>query len=376
VPGATGFRRSGRGPAWTREGVRERLHRVRLDATFALQSGLAAGAAWFVAREFVGHDQPFFAPIAAVIVLSASSGLRWRRTLELVGGVALGIALADALIVLAGVGTVQIVVVVTIAILITVFFGGGNLAVAQAASSAVLVVALTPREGDLNLDRLVDALVGGTVGLAVMALVLPQNPLTRVQRAAGAALNQLAESLALTARGLRERDAGAPRRALADLRATEGQYLDLADVLTIGQESATLSPLRWRMRPALARYRRARVHLERASRNVRVLARRSAAVVLQGEPVPDELPQALDTLAGAVRALRDELAAQREPTKAREQALVAVRTAGEAYRAGVGFSGSAVVAQLRGAVVDLLRATGVTEERADRLVDAASRDEP
>jgi len=374
VRGANAFRRPGRGPTWTRQGVRERLRRVRLDATFAVQSGLAAGAAWYVAREFVGHEQPFFAPIAAVIVLSASSGLRWRRTLELVGGVALGIALADALIVLAGVGTVQIVVVVTIAILITIFVGGGNLAIAQAASSAVLVVALAPREGDLNLDRLIDALVGGGVGLAVMALVLPQNPLTRVERTARAALNQLAESLTLTARGLRERDAEPPRRALADLRATEGQYLDLADVLTIGQESATLAPLRWGTRPALARYRRARVHLERASRNVRVLARRSAAVVLKGEPVPEELPQALDTLAGAVRALRDELAAQREPTQAREQALVAVRAAGEAYRAGLGFSGNAVVAQLRGAAVDLLRATGVSEERADRLVDSAGRD--
>lgn len=375
MPGATAFRRDGRGLTWTRQGVRERLRRVRLDATFAVQSGVAAGAAWLVAREAVGHDQPFFAPIAAVIVLSASSGMRWRRTLELVGGVALGIALADALIVLVGVGTLQIAVVVTIAILITVFVGGGNLAVAQAASSAVLVVALTPREGDLNLDRLVDALVGGGVGLVVMALVLPHNPLTRVQRTAGAALNQLAESLLLTARGLREQDASLPRRALADLRATEGQYLHLADVLTIGQESATLAPLRWGTRPALARYRRARVHIERASRNVRVLARRSAAVVLQGEPVPDALPQALDTLAGAVRVLRDELAAQQEPTRAREQALAAVRAAGEAYRAGLGFSGSAVVAQLRGAVVDLLRATGVTEERADRLVDAAGRDD-
>ena len=356
--------------------MRERLRRVRLDATFALQSGLAAGAAWFVAREAVGHPQPFFAPIAAVIVLSASSGMRWRRTLELVGGVALGIALADGLIVLVGVGTVQIVVVVTIAILITVFVGGGNLAVAQAASSAVLVVSLTPREGDLNLDRLVDALVGGGVGLAVMALVLPHNPLTRVERTAGVALTQLAESVALTARGLRERDAGLARRALADLRATEGQYLDFADVLTIGQESATLAPLRWRLRPALARYRRARVHLERASRNVRVLARRSASVVVQNEPVPDELPGALDALAEAVRALRDELAAQHEPTQARERALAAVRAAGAAYRAGLGFSGSAVVAQLRGAVVDLLRATGVAEERADRLVDSASRDGP
>jgi uncharacterized membrane protein YgaE (UPF0421/DUF939 family) len=354
--------------------LKTRLHRVRLDASFALQSGFAAGAAWLVARDLVGHDQPFFAPIAAIIVLSTSAGMRWQRALELVGGVALGIALADLLIVLAGVGAAQIVGVVTLAILITVFVGGGSLAVAQAASSAVLVVALAPSEGDLNLDRFVDALVGGTVGLIVMSLLLPQNPLTRVRRAAGGTMTQLADATAMAARALREGDAGFARRALADLRATERQHTDLADSLEIGRESATLAPLRWRKRPALQRYLRAAVHIERATRNVRVLARRSAAVVTDGEPVPETLPDALELLAEAVRTLRQELAAEREPTRARERMLDSVRAAGSAYRAGLGFSGSVVVAQLRGAVVDLLRATGIREERADRLVDAASRE--
>lgn len=355
-------------------GLRNRLRRVRLDATFAVQSGLAAGAAWLVAREVVGHDQPFFAPIAAVIVLSASAGLRWQRTLELVGGVALGIAVADLLIVLVGVGVVQIISVVTIAILIAVFLGGGNLAVAQAASSAVLVVALTPREGSLNLDRFVDALVGGGVGLAVMALVLPLNPLTRVRRSADGALTQLGDAVTMTAQALRAGDPEVSRRALSDLRASEGQHTDLADSLVIGRESATLSPLRWRSRPALARYMRAAVHIERATRNVRVLARRGASVIADREPVPKALPEALDRLAEAARVLGAELAADHEPTQTRDRALDAVRGATVAYRAGLGFSGSVVVAQLRAAVVDLLRATGVTEEQADRLVDEASRD--
>jgi uncharacterized membrane protein YgaE (UPF0421/DUF939 family) len=346
---------------------------VRLDTPFAVQSGLAAGVAWFVAQDVVGHDQPFFAPIAAVIVLSASAGLRWQRALELVGGVALGIAVGDGLIVLVGVGIVQIVAVVTIAMLFTVFLGGGSLAVAQAASSAVLVVTLAPAEGDLNLDRFVDALVGGAVGLLVMSLVLPYNPLTRVRQAAGATLTQLADALALTATALREGDAVRARRALTDLRAGEGRQHDLEDSLTIGQETATLSPLQWRRRPVLARYLGASVHVERATRNVRVLARRGAAAVLAEEPVPAQLPEALDALALAVRTLRNELAAGREPEAARERALEATRIADAAYAAGLGFSGSVVVAQIRGAVVDLLRATGLPEDQADHLVeDAAS----
>ncbi len=352
--------------------MRERVRRVQLDAPFAVQSGLAAGAAWFVAQGVVGHERPFFAPIAAVIVLSSSGGLRWRRALELVAGVALGIAIADVLIFLVGVGVVQIVIVVTLAILIAVFVGGGSLAVAQAASSAMLVVTLAPREGDLNLDRFVDAIVGGIVGLLVMSLVFPHNPLTRVRRAAGAALTQLAEAVALTADALRSGDPALARQALNDLRAGESWHTDLADSLTIGREAAVLAPLQWRRRPALRRYLTAAVHIERATRNVRVLARRSAAVVAHAEPVPQALTAALDALALAVRTIRDELAAGREPVAAQEPAVDAVRAAGEAYQAGVGFSGGVVVAQVRSAVVDLLRATGLTEGRADRLVEAVA----
>jgi uncharacterized membrane protein YccC len=244
--------------------------------------------------------------------------------------------------------------------------------VAQAASSAVLVVTLAPGEGDLNLDRFVDAIVGGVVGLLVMSLVFPHNPLTRVRRAAGAALTQLAEAAALTADALRTGDHSLARRALSDLRAGESRHIDLADSLTIGREAAVLAPLQWRRRPALRRYLTAAVHIERATRNLRVLARRSAAVLENAEPVPQRLPAALDALADAVRVMRDELAAGREPAAAREPAVDAVRAAGDAYESGVGFSGSVVVAQVRSAVVDLLRATGLSEGRADRLVEAAA----
>jgi uncharacterized membrane protein YgaE (UPF0421/DUF939 family) len=343
---------------------------MRNNATFALQSGLAAGVAWLVAHDLVGHSQPFFAPIAAVIVLSASAGLRWRRALELIGGVALGIALGDGLIVVLGVGVLQIIAVVTLAILIVVFLGGSNLAVGQAASSAVLVVALAPRHGQLNLDRFTDAIVGGLVGLLVMSIVLPQNPLSRARRAAGGALDQLAEAISLTAEALRSRDPRRARRALTDLRAGEPRHQNFVDTLTLGREAALLSPLHWRQRPALDRYFNTAVHVERATRNARVMARRSASVVASAEPVPTQLPESLDALALAVRTLRDELAAQREPRSTRKRAAQAARIAGEAYVAGVGFSGGVVVAQVRGTVVDLLRATGLSEDRADRLVDS------
>jgi len=80
--------------ARSRAGVRGGLHRVRGGVALALQAGLAAGLAWFVAHDLIGRPVPFFAPIAAVITLASSVGQRLRRTTELVIGVAIGSASA------------------------------------------------------------------------------------------------------------------------------------------------------------------------------------------------------------------------------------------------------------------------------------------
>jgi uncharacterized membrane protein YgaE (UPF0421/DUF939 family) len=339
----------------------------------AVQSGVAAGLAWWIAKDLLHHPRPFFAPVAAVIVLSASVGQRWRRAAELVVGVALGIGVADLLILLIGVGVIQIAVMVGLAIAVAIFVGGGTVAVSQAAASAVLVSTLTPMYGIQHFDRFVDALIGGTVGIIVMALLLPFNPLTRVQRAAGHALDLLADALRTTAQALRDGNPEQARQALATMRATEPDHAALHESLVMGRETAYLAPIRWRTRGALTRYVDAAVHVERATRNARVLAWRVGSMLRDGEPVPADLAPALETLAEAVRTLREELARSEEPVRARAPALDAVRAAGAAYHAGVGFSGSVVVAQVRTVVVDLLRATGLSESRADRLVRRAAR---
>jgi len=88
--------------------VVDRLRRLRGSALLAAQAGVAAGLAWVVAHDLVGHPRPFFAPIAAVIVLNVSVGQRLRRAVELVLGVAVGILVGDLLIYFIGSGAWQI----------------------------------------------------------------------------------------------------------------------------------------------------------------------------------------------------------------------------------------------------------------------------
>lgn len=357
----------------TRTSLRDRARRVRANALLAAQSGVAAGLAWYVAHDLIGHRAPFFAPIAAVITLAVSVGQRLRRTVELVLGVAIGIGIGDALIWFIGTGPVQVGLVVVLAIVTAIFFGSGSALITQAASSAVLVATLTPPSQGVSFGRFVDALVGGLIGLGVMALLLPLNPLTVVSRAARPALDVLGQGLTETAAALAARDRARAERVLARMRAAEGDLRRLHDAMDAGSETATLAPVRWRTRGALGQYVDAAEFVARALRNSRVLVRRAIAMIGDDEPVPEDLVAAVRSLGQAVSWLERELADAVEPVATRERALRAASEAGLGYAAGVGFSGSVVVAQVRSAAIDLVRASGIGAEEAQRLVRRAVR---
>jgi uncharacterized membrane protein YgaE (UPF0421/DUF939 family) len=353
---------------------RARLRRVRVDWLLAAQSGLAAGLSWWVATDLITDGQPFFAPVAAVVVLSASVGQRLRRAVEMVLGVALGIAVGDALVYLIGVGPAQIGAVVALAIVTVIFLGGGNVAVGQAASSAVLVATIAPPENGIYYTRFFDALIGGVLGIAVMALLLPFNPLTVARRAAKPALDALESALGSTAEALQTKDRARAVESLHGLRGNESQLGELTNSLSIGREAARMAPLHWRTRPALEQYMTAAHHISRARRHIRVLVARAVPLLDDGEVVPGALPESLGLLAGAVARLRRDLA-DAHMDGSESEPLEAVRASAHAYADGVGFSGSVIIAQVQSAATELLRAAGVEHVEADRLVRRAAEAE-
>ena len=91
-----------------RTSLRERLGRVRDKLWQIGQCAVAAGVAWFVAADLLGHPTPFFAPIAAVVSLGTSYGQRLRRVAEVTAGVALGVFAGDLLTHLLGSGGWQL----------------------------------------------------------------------------------------------------------------------------------------------------------------------------------------------------------------------------------------------------------------------------
>ena len=193
--------------------LRLRVHELRAAGIPVLQAAAAAGIAWAIAHDVLDHARPFFAPIAATIVLGLAPGRRSRRAVEMVIGVALGIAVGDLLIAAIGSGAAQIALVVLLAMTAAILLGGGPLVVSQAATSAVLVAALPSSHAVPT--RFVDALVGGLVGLAVLVAV-PRNPLTvvrRITRPLFAELRSVLEGIAVAL------DRRRPRRRRAAARA-------------------------------------------------------------------------------------------------------------------------------------------------------------
>jgi uncharacterized membrane protein YgaE (UPF0421/DUF939 family) len=355
----------------SRTGIGAGWSRVRASFPLALQAGLAAGIAWFVAHDVIGRPSPFFAPIAAVITLASSVGQRARRTVELVIGVAIGIGIGDGIILLIGTGPWQVGLVVVLAIGTAAAVGGGTPLVVQSASSAVLVATLTTPSGEVPYTRFFDALVGGAVGLIVMTILLPLNPLTVIRRAGDPALQALADGLHAIAEGLRSRDAGAVSGALDQLRTAETNFAGFDQAAIAASENVAFAPARWRTRGALSQYVEGADHVTYALRNVRVLARRVMTALNDGEPIPECLPSSVGLLGDAVDLLRQEWAKGAEPVATRERALRAAAESGRAYDDGVGFSGGVVVAQVRTTVSDLLRATGIEYAEAPRLVRRA-----
>jgi uncharacterized membrane protein YgaE (UPF0421/DUF939 family) len=104
-----------------RRGFLAGIERLRINGWPVVQTAVAASVAYFLAVVLFGHERPFFAPIAAVICLGVTLGERWRRAVELVFGVAIGLVLADLLVLVIGTGAARIGAVVLLAMAAAVF---------------------------------------------------------------------------------------------------------------------------------------------------------------------------------------------------------------------------------------------------------------
>ena len=354
----------------SRAGLRTRRERIVAGARPILHSAIAASLAWLVATELVGHEQPFFAPISAVITLGLTVGQRRRRAVELAIGVAVGIAIADALVAAIGTGTWQIGIVVALAMVAAALVGGGSLLASQAGASAGLVATLQPPEGDFDFGRALDALVGSGTALLVSSLVLPVHPMRLVSESAQPVLDRLVAALGQVATALTTRQPEAADAALLAVARVDGAHEHLLETLEAAGEAARLSPQRRGSLGGVDRFAVAAGELGRAIENVRALARGAVRATNIDDAIPGEAVQAVQELARCAEELKAYLEGG-DPEPAREAAIRAAALANAVLEATANLSAVHIVGQIRLTAVDLLRSTGMERSESQEAVRGA-----
>ena len=342
--------------ARSRMSLGDRVSRLRNKGFQVLQCAIAAGVAWWLAQEILGHETPFFAPIAAVVSLGTSYGQRLRRVGEVAIGVGAGVLVGDLLVVQIGTGWWQLTLIVALAMSAALLLDGGQLLVTQAAVQCIVVSTLLP-DPSAGLTRWTDALVGGAVAL-VAATVVPAAPLRRPREQAARVIAKVSELLRAASEVMLSGEVEPALDLLADARATNYLIRELQDAADEGLSVVASSPFRIRHKHGMRLMAELVDPLDRSLRSTRVLVRRTAVAAYHRRPVPLSYSVLCLQLADAADAVAAELSQNRMAVAARPQ-LLAVGDASSLVERTVELSTEVVLAQIRSVVVDLLLLTGL-----------------
>ena len=334
-----------------------RIERWRQRAFMIVQCSVTAGLAWFIAVLLLGHEVPYFAAAAAILVLGVAYGQRLRRGVDVAIGVTLGVALGDLWFVLFGAGVWQVVLICAIAMSLATLVGASPLMTTQAGaqSIAVLVMAPSPIYG---FERGLDAVIGCTLALLV-ATVAPSGPLRKPGEVAAKVVAGMAETLDAAANALAAKDEAAASDALDRARAAEKDLTAFDVAAAEGLEVVRHSPFRRKQLHLAVALSDLQVPLDSASRNLRVLVRRCAIAAWRGVDVPMAYQDLVRRLAEACRFIAHEFSEHRLPTAARDQLREVAEASGH-LQLTHSLSAVTILAQTRSMAADLMELAGMT----------------
>ena len=360
--------------ARSRLSTRRGASRVRAQLWPVVQTAGAAALAWVIALELLGHESPFFAPVAAIIALGATRGQRARRAVELMLGVALGIGLADLLIGATGTGLLQLAAVVGLAMTAALMLHAGQTLITEAAVSAALVATVSPEAHGFPPTRLLDALIGGAVALAFSQVLFPVDPVRVVREAAEAVLDELGATLTDIASALERRDLDAAEHAMLRAGRISDLWASFERALDTGREAARFAPRRRRARDRFTTYDDVGLPLNLAVKDIHVLARGAVRALTIGDRIPSRIVEALRELAYAIRRIAGRLGQPERAEALCDVTLRATSLATSAVRSSDSISSNVLAGYTQATAADLLRTLGFDRQAAHELVGRAARD--
>ena len=351
--------------------LQSRLKRVRKRLLPILQIGLAAGFAYFLARDVAGHPRPFFAPISVVIIIGMSGGDRVSKSVDMALGCVLGVLVGDLIFYRLGDGGWQIAVIVAGSLLIASFFSSSILVNNQAAIGAILIATIMPPGAEVTgIDRTVDAVIGCLVAMATIALI-PQAPMSSARAEVSKVMGIVSSVLDDVATGIQNKDPQVIHEALDMIRGTQTGIDDLAAAIKSGEEASRVSPFLWGTRRYINSLARVIPPVDNAVRTSRVLARRAQVLVEDDDEATQTQVEILDQLSHVCLELSEVYDVNSRVAQAKvipdcvnELRMAAQRAGMDIVPENAVLSAYAILAQTRSLIVDLLMVCGMSRESA------------
>ncbi|MEF2975799.1 FUSC family protein [Subtercola sp. YIM 133946] len=356
------------GSRWLRFAARAGLRRSVASAPVILQLVIAVVAAYSIAHYGLSHA----APITAVTVTLSSLGFvrdaRPIRVLETALGVTLGIALSELILLAFGQGVWQLALSLVVTLFVARFISPSPGFAIVAGVQSVLV-AMLPMVPGGPFSRTIDGLIGGGIALIVTALV-PRDASKVAFADARRTIRTLARILDELVIELRRGPESDVERVLQQARSTQPLVDQWRTSLDSSIGIATISPWLRRRLPDLNRQKVLLAGIDLAVRDLRVVTRRLAVLTRDGRPRP-ELADLLSGVVTAVNLLGQSLDDPSvRPLVRQNLILVAVQLNPDEFFDESSLHAASVVMDMRPFVMDLLTATGLTEDQARAALPA------
>ncbi|TDX80658.1 uncharacterized membrane protein YgaE (UPF0421/DUF939 family) [Rathayibacter sp. PhB151] len=327
-----------------------------------LQIVLAAILAYSVSRFVFGHPAPVLSLTATISSLGIARDTRPKQVAETAIGMLIGITASEVLLLLWGTGVWQLAVVLAIVFTVGRALSPSPGFAVAAGTQAMLVMILPAPDGGV-FTRSLDGLVGGLAALLCTAIV-PRNPLRAARAEARRLVSALAETIDALADALRRGDQAASAAALERVRGTQPVIDGWTAALDSAIGVARISPFVRRHRAELERQRTMLAALDLATRNLRIVARRTDFLV--GDAVPR--PALADVVADVGPGIALIGRAVTEPAvlalARQDLVLLATTLDPQALIPEARLAEKTLLVILRPLVVDLLTATGASSAEA------------
>ncbi len=341
---------------------KDSLGRVVDSLAPAVQITIGALLAYSVAFYALGHVNPLLAVTVCITSLGFSRDARPRRILQTAIGMVVGIAISEIALIYFGAGIIQIALVLLLVLIAARFISASSAFAVTAAIQAMLVQILPEPDGGVFL-RTLDGLIGGVMALIVTALI-PRDPRGIARSDANKLFDFFTETLQSLRLALRDANKSLSNQALKNARASQPLIDNWRMSLDSALSISRISPFLMKHKSELRKQRGLMRAMDLATRNLRVIVRR-VNFLLKDDVARPYLADLCEQIAEAVTNIQEGLSEHEELELAREQLLEIIKQL-DPKKFGIAdqLREASVLLLLRPLLVDLLCATGMTEDAA------------